>query len=129
MRTGSEYLACIKDDREIYVDGRRVHDVAHHPAFAPIATTIAELFDVAADPASGMTTHAGPGSEIETNRVFTTPRSVRFVESEYAVPREALHDVLAELRAAVGRLEHPVMFPVEVRVAAADDIWLSTAYR
>ncbi|WP_263252980.1 4-hydroxyphenylacetate 3-hydroxylase family protein [Saccharopolyspora rosea] len=75
MRTGSEYLACIKDDREIYVDGRRVHDVAHHPAFAPIATTIAELFDVAADPASGMTTHAGPGSEIETNRVFTTPRS------------------------------------------------------
>lgn len=75
MRTGSEYLACIKDDREIYVDGRRVHDVAHHPAFAPIATTIAELFDVAADPASGMTTHAGPGSETETNRVFTTPRS------------------------------------------------------
>ncbi|GAA4856620.1 D-arabinono-1,4-lactone oxidase [Saccharopolyspora rosea] len=64
-----------------------------------------------------------------SHRVFTTPRSVRFVESEYAVPREALHDVLTELRAAVGRLEHPVMFPVEVRVAAADEIWLSTAYR
>ena len=26
------------------------------------------------------------------------------------------------------RLADPVMFPVEVRVAAADDIWLSTAY-
>ena len=57
-----------------------------------------------------------------------TPRRVRFVESEYAVPRESLLDVLGELRAAVPRLADPVMFPVEVRVAAADDIWLSTAY-
>jgi L-gulono-1,4-lactone dehydrogenase len=61
-------------------------------------------------------------------RVFVTPRRVRFVESEYAVPRESLPDVLAELRREVPRLADPVMFPVEVRVAAADDIWLSTAY-
>jgi L-gulono-1,4-lactone dehydrogenase len=61
-------------------------------------------------------------------RVFVTPRRVRFVESEYAVPRESLGEVLAELRRAVPRLADPVMFPVEVRVAAADDIWLSTAY-
>ncbi|HEY7262679.1 MAG TPA: D-arabinono-1,4-lactone oxidase [Trebonia sp.] len=63
-----------------------------------------------------------------SHEVFVTPRRVRFVESEYAVPRESLLDVLAELRAAVPRLAHPVMFPVEVRVSAADDIWLSTAY-
>jgi FAD/FMN-containing dehydrogenase len=63
-----------------------------------------------------------------SHEVFVTPRRVRFVESEYAVPREALLDVLAELRAAVPRLTAPVMFPVEVRVAAADDVWLSTAY-
>jgi L-gulono-1,4-lactone dehydrogenase len=61
-------------------------------------------------------------------RVFVTPRRVRFVESEYAVPRESLAGVLAELRRAVPRLADPVMFPVEIRVAAADDIWLSTAY-
>ncbi len=64
-----------------------------------------------------------------SHRVFVTGRSVRFVESEYAVPREALGEVVAELRAAAGRLDDPVMFPVEVRVAAADDVWLSTAYR
>src|ERR1700733_12498256 len=63
-----------------------------------------------------------------SHQVFVTPRRVRFVESEYAVPRESLLDVLGELRAAVPRLADPVMFPVEVRVAAADDIWLSTAY-
>ena len=61
-------------------------------------------------------------------RVFVTPRRVHFVESEYAVPRESLAAVLAELRRAVPRLAEPVMFPVEVRVAAADDIWLSTGY-
>jgi len=68
-------------------------------------------------------TYSAPSHE-----VFVTPRRVRFVESEYAVPREALLDVLAELRTGVARLAHPVMFPVEVRVAAADNIWLSTAH-
>ena len=63
-----------------------------------------------------------------SHRVFVTPRRVRFVESEYAVPRESLDHVLTELRREVPRLADPVMFPVEVRVAAADDIWLSTAY-
>jgi FAD-linked oxidoreductase len=64
-----------------------------------------------------------------SHRVFVTTRSVRFVESEYAVPREALSEVLAELRRTVPDLADPVMFPVEIRVAAADDIWLSTAYQ
>jgi L-gulono-1,4-lactone dehydrogenase len=63
-----------------------------------------------------------------SHRVFVTPRRVRFVESEYAVPRETVLDVLAELRREVPRLADPVMFPVEVRLSAADDIWLSTAY-
>jgi FAD-linked oxidoreductase len=63
-----------------------------------------------------------------SHRVFVTPRRVRFAESEYAVPRESLGHVIAELRHAVPRLPDPLMFPVEVRVAAADDIWLSTAY-
>jgi FAD/FMN-containing dehydrogenase len=58
-----------------------------------------------------------------------TSRRVRFVESEYAVPRESVLGVLAELRTAISRLADPVMFPLEVRVVAADDdIWLSTAY-
>jgi len=63
-----------------------------------------------------------------SHRVFTTRRRVRFVESEWALPRERLGEVLAELRALVPRLRHPVLFPVEVRVAAADDVWLSTAH-
>jgi L-gulono-1,4-lactone dehydrogenase len=60
-------------------------------------------------------------------RVFTSPRRVRFLEMEYAVPREALGEAIAGLRRAVDRHGQAVSFPVEVRVAAADDIPLSTA--
>ncbi|SDK68552.1 L-gulonolactone oxidase [Glycomyces sambucus] len=62
-----------------------------------------------------------------SHRIFTSPRSVVFREMEYALPREALPTVLRELKALVEREGHTVSFPVEVRFAAADDIWLSTA--
>ncbi|MEU2621576.1 D-arabinono-1,4-lactone oxidase [Streptomyces sp. NPDC007157] len=60
-------------------------------------------------------------------KVFTSPRRVRFVEMEYAVPREALVDTLRELKAMVDRSGLRINFPVEVRTAPADDIALSTA--
>jgi FAD-linked oxidoreductase len=63
-----------------------------------------------------------------SHRVFVSTRRVRFVESEYAIPRAALVDVLTELRHGIAALADPVVFPLEIRVAAADDIWLSTAY-
>lgn len=63
-----------------------------------------------------------------SHRVFVSSRKVRFVESEYALPRTELTTVLRELRAMIPKLADPVMFPLEIRVAAADDVWLSTAY-
>ena len=61
-------------------------------------------------------------------RVFTSPRRVRFKEEEYAVPRAALSDVLAEVRSLFRRRDWRISFPIEVRVTPADDVWLSTAY-
>jgi len=66
---------------------------------------------------------AAPSAE-----VFISPRRVRFREMEYAVPREHLRGVLEELDAWVRSTREPVSFPVEVRFAAADDVWLSTAH-
>ncbi|NBM18105.1 D-arabinono-1,4-lactone oxidase [Streptomyces sp. GC420] len=60
-------------------------------------------------------------------KVFTSPRRVRFVEMEYALPREAAVGALRELKALVDRSSFRVSFPVEVRTAPADDIALSTA--
>ncbi|GHB51507.1 FAD-linked oxidoreductase [Streptomyces xanthochromogenes] len=60
-------------------------------------------------------------------KVFTSPRRVRFVEMEYALPREAVVGALREVKALVERSPLRVSFPVEVRTAPADDIALSTA--
>ncbi|PZS16211.1 MAG: FAD-linked oxidoreductase [Pseudonocardiales bacterium] len=63
-----------------------------------------------------------------SDRVFASSRRVRFREMEYAVPRAAVPDVLVQIQAYLARSGEQVAFPVEVRFAAADDIWLSTAY-
>jgi L-gulonolactone oxidase len=62
-----------------------------------------------------------------SHRVFVSPRRVRFREMEYAVPREQLVEVFRSVRSWIERNGAVISFPIEVRVAAADDIWLSTA--
>jgi len=63
-----------------------------------------------------------------SDRVFTSPRTVRFYEMEYAIPREALPEALNRVRRLVDEIGMQISFPVEVRVVAPDDIPLSTAY-
>ncbi|WP_125776257.1 D-arabinono-1,4-lactone oxidase [Antribacter gilvus] len=63
-----------------------------------------------------------------SHEVFCSRRRVRFREMEYALPRAALLGVLAELDAWLRETGENVPFPVEVRFAAADDVWLSTAH-
>jgi FAD-linked oxidoreductase len=62
------------------------------------------------------------------HRVFTSPRRVVFREMEYAVPRAAGLAALREARQAVDASDWRISFPVEIRVAPADDVALSTAY-
>ena len=62
------------------------------------------------------------------HRVFTTRRTVRFREMEYAVPRAAGLGALAEVRALVERSGWRIGFPLEYRVAPADDVPLSPAH-
>ncbi|MCW2793953.1 MAG: L-gulono,4-lactone dehydrogenase [Nocardioides sp.] len=61
------------------------------------------------------------------HRVFTARRDVVFREMEYALPRAAGLDALREVRRAVDASDLTISFPVEIRVAPADDIPLSTA--
>ena len=61
--------------------------------------------------------------------VFVSPRRVRFNESEYAVPRDSVLQVLGELKQWVDTHDERLPFPVEVRFAAPDNGWLSTAHR
>ena len=63
-----------------------------------------------------------------SSRVFATSRSVRFREMEYALPVENVRPAFDALRALVDEKGWRISFPVEVRFAAADDRWLSTAH-
>jgi FAD-linked oxidoreductase len=64
----------------------------------------------------------------DSYNVFVSERTVRFRESEFAVPREALGEVLGELKSWFGAGHENISFPIEVRFTAADDIWLSTGH-
>ncbi|HSX68228.1 D-arabinono-1,4-lactone oxidase [Nocardioides sp.] len=66
-----------------------------------------------------ITSVASPSEKVNVgHKVFSSPREVRFTESEWAFPREVLPEVLPRiLRVAE---EHRVNFPIEVRVVAAD---------
>lgn len=60
--------------------------------------------------------------------VFVSPRRVRFRESEFAMPREALPDVIAGLQRWFDAGHETVSFPIEVRFTAPDDVWMSTGH-
>ena len=57
---------------------------------------------------------------------FTSDRRVRFNEMEYALPYEAVPEVLAQLRQLYRRGEISSTYPMEVRSAAPDTAWLAT---
>mgnify|MGYP001189968948 CR=1 FL=1 len=63
-----------------------------------------------------------------SDRVFTSPRKVKFYEMEYAIPRDAIPEALGRVRTLVDEAGIQLSFPVEVRVVAPDDIPLSTAH-
>lgn len=127
MRTGTEYLAALKDNREIYLDGERVADAANHPALAPIATTMAELFDLAADPANAMT-YRSPETGLEANWVYSIPRS----QADLVARRAAIETWARHTHGWVGRspdhvgaflagfAAHPEAFASEPRDLAAN---------
>jgi FAD-linked oxidoreductase len=60
--------------------------------------------------------------------VYPTRRSVVFTEMEYAIPRAAAAVAVERVMDLVERRRLPVSFPLEVRVVAPDDAFLSTAH-
>lgn len=69
-----------------------------------------------------------PGRVRWSYEAFPSPRTVRFNEMEYAVPREKGPECLKELVAAIRTKRINTGFPIEYRTVAADDVWLSPFY-
>ena len=49
-RNGTEYLAGLRDEREVWIDGRRVADVTADPCLGRGAQAIAALYDLQCRP-------------------------------------------------------------------------------
>ncbi len=64
----------------------------------------------------------------ESHRVFASPRWVKFIEMEYSVAVADVPAILSRIDQAVQDAGIDLLFPIEVRTAAADDIPLSTAF-
>ncbi|TCR62955.1 4-hydroxyphenylacetate 3-hydroxylase N-terminal domain-containing protein [Bosea sp. BK604] len=76
MRTGADYLASLKDERCIYIDGERVADVTSSSAFRNVAASMAGLFDFSGDPGNRelMTYETSEGGR--ANRIWQLPTTL-----------------------------------------------------
>jgi FAD-linked oxidoreductase len=71
---------------------------------------------------------AGSSRRIDrSDRIFASPRLVRFTEMEYALPREHTTEAVRRVMETIERRGFAVPFPIEVRTVAPDDALLSTA--
>ncbi|MPZ68092.1 MAG: FAD-binding protein [Actinobacteria bacterium] len=61
-------------------------------------------------------------------RIFASPRLVRFVEMEYAIPRPHAREAITAVHALASSGRFDVSFPIEVRFVAPDDALLSPAW-
>jgi 4-hydroxyphenylacetate 3-monooxygenase len=98
MRTGQQYLDSLADDRAVFVHGEKVPDIRRHPAFRGITTTMAGLYDFAADPTNEMQFIA-PETGQPANRTFMIPRS----QDDLKTRRVAITAWAEQTRGLLGR--------------------------
>jgi len=87
VRTGAQYVESLKDGRQVYINGSKVDDVTTHPAFRNVVKTVAELYDIASDPANrGLMTYPSPATGEPVNKCFLMP----FGYEDLVARREAI---------------------------------------
>ena len=87
VRTGEQFLAGLRDDREVWLEGERVADVTSQPKLARMAQTLAGIYDLQHSP------------ELHDKMTFTSPTSGEPVALSYLVPET--HDDLLRRRKAL----------------------------
>jgi paerucumarin biosynthesis protein PvcC len=83
--TGEEYLASLRDGREVWIDGARVADVTTHPAFRNAARSIARMYDAMHDP--------------ETRDLLTAEDRLGICTHRFFMPSYSAEDLLASREA------------------------------
>jgi Aromatic ring hydroxylase len=75
--TGAEYIASLRDGREVYINGERVSDVTTHPAMRNSVRSLARLYDALHDEKTKdiLTSPTDTGSGGYTHKYFRVARS------------------------------------------------------
>lgn len=77
VRTGAQYLAGLRDDRQIFVNGDLVADVTDYPAFRRSAAEIARVYDLQHDPAyQALLTFPSPSDGAPVSTSFMMAQSM-----------------------------------------------------
>ncbi|WP_077035051.1 4-hydroxyphenylacetate 3-hydroxylase family protein [Pelomonas sp. KK5] len=75
-RSGADYIASLRDDRAVWIDGERIKDVTKDHRFRGAVQSIADLYDLQCDPAlRDRMTFASPSSGKPVGLSFLLPRS------------------------------------------------------
>ncbi|CAH1649995.1 4-hydroxyphenylacetate 3-hydroxylase N-terminal domain-containing protein [Chelatococcus asaccharovorans] len=75
--TGEEYLATLRDEREVYINGERIRDVTAHPSMRNAARSIARMYDALHEARAKdiLTAPTDTGSGGYTHRYFRAAHS------------------------------------------------------
>lgn len=107
---------------------RRIHEGIENGGFGLICRTGRRLPAAAPQLNRLITAMMTPATVSDhAYKVYATQRKVKFTEMEYAIGREHARPAIEAIIELVRRRRLPILFPLEVRFAAADDALLSTA--
>jgi 4-hydroxyphenylacetate 3-monooxygenase len=101
IRSGDEYLAGIRDGREVWLDGERVDDVTTHPRLKGFAQTLAAIYDLQRDPEVGPSlTMTSPTTGDRVGLGYILPRSV----DDLVRRRQMIEFLMRRSGGTIGRL-------------------------
>ena len=76
IRKGSDYVASLRDDRSVWINGERIRDVTTDVRLRGAVQSIADLYDSQSDPAfAGRMTFRSPSSGAPVGLSFIQPRN------------------------------------------------------
>jgi 4-hydroxyphenylacetate 3-monooxygenase len=77
-KNGKTYIESLRDERIIYIDGRRIADVTRDTAFASAVASAARLYDFQAEPDNlELMTFRSPTNGERVNRAWQLPRNYK----------------------------------------------------
>ena len=101
IRTGEEYRASLRDDREVWMNGEKVKDVTAHPMFKPLVDVRARIYDMQHDPDTrDVMTYQDDGA----NEPCAVGLKLPYTPEDWAAKRKSVDAVMWDIGGVVTRV-------------------------